>query len=186
MALLRRVWHAGEGGGLSTLLGPAPSVGSARRALRLLAPAPLLLLLGVAAGCRDREEPNTIPPDALLVDSLGLTAEDRVHRIVLSSTNGTETVDPTEVAVEPGDFVEFVTQDRRVRTVSFTVDGLTPAQSSFLGSSGQQRSPPLVELETRFVVSFRDAPPGRYPFVVEGNSATIAGVVTVAAPEPER
>jgi hypothetical protein len=94
-------------------------------------------------------------------------------------------VAPREVALEPGHFVEFFTEDRRVRTVSFLLDSLNAEQSAFLRSSGQDRSPPLVELETRFVVSFQGAPPGRYPFLVEGNERAISGVVTVGTPEGE-
>lgn len=149
---------------------------------RLLAAA---LLLFAPASCVDREQPNLNPPDSLLRDSLGLTMEDHVHRVVLSSTNGSERVEPREVTVEPGHYVEFFTQDGRVRTVSFVLDSLDTAQSTFLTSTAQDRSPPLVELETRFVVSFREAPPGRYPFVVEGNERAITGVVIVGSAEPE-
>jgi hypothetical protein len=88
--------------------------------------------------------------------------------------------------IEPGHYVEFFTQDGRVRTVSFLLDSLTAEQSDFLRSNGQDRSPPLVELETRYLVSFREAPTGRYPFVVEGNERAIRGAVVVASPEPDR
>jgi hypothetical protein len=149
---------------------------------------PLVLFLGCVApvACRAREEPNLNPPDSVLQDSLGLTDADHVHRIVLASRNGSESVDPTELSIEPGHFVEFFTRDGRVRTVTFPLAGLTPAQADFLRSTGQDRSPPLVELESRYVVSFEDAPPGRYPFLVEGNERSIPGVVTVATPEPDR
>lgn len=150
---------------------------------------PLVLFLVGCAGltaCRAQEEPNLNPPDSLLQDSLGLTAADHVHRVVLSSQNGSESVQPTDLSIEPGHYVEFVTEDGRVRTVSFMLQGLTPAQTEFLRSTGQDRSPPLVELGSRYVVQFTDAPPGRYPFLVEGNERTIQGVVTVKSPEPDR
>jgi plastocyanin len=148
----------------------------------------VLLVVGSSTltGCEAREAPNLNPPDSLLRDSLGLTEDDHVHRVVLASQNGSESVQPTEVSIEPGHYVEFFTQDRRVRMVSFPLAGLTPAQAEFLRSTGQDRSPPLVEIESRYLVSFQDAPPGRYPFLVEGNERSIPGVITVAGPEPDR
>jgi hypothetical protein len=152
---------------------------------RLLAVLIVVCPLALAA-CRAREEPNLNPPDSVLQDSLGLTGADQVHRIVLASQNGSESVDPTEVTIQPGHYVEFLTRDGRVRMVSFPLPGLTPAQTDFLRSTGQDRSPPLVEVDSRYVVSFKDAPPGRYPFLVEGNERSIPGVVIVAGPEPQR
>jgi hypothetical protein len=146
----------------------------------------VLLVVGCAplGACQTREQPNLNPPDSLLQDSLGLTADDRVHRVELASRNGSESVQPTELAIEPGHYVEFHTQDGRVRTVAFVLQGMTPAQAEFLRSTAQDRSPPLVEMGSRYVVSFKDAPVGRYPFLVEGNERAIQGVVTVGVPEP--
>lgn len=141
----------------------------------------VLCLLGAAA-CGEQGNPN--PPDQLLQDSLGLSGGDRVHRVVLGTRDGDEFADPVQVTIEPGAFVEFFSEDRRVRTVSFFVDSVAPAQAEFLRSTGQDRSPPLVEIESRFLVSFEGAPPGRYPFVVEGNQRAIPGTVVVASPEP--
>jgi hypothetical protein len=143
--------------------------------------AALLLLLSPA--CRAVEE-NPDPPDSLLRDSLGLGDDDRVKRIRLASGPDGEVVDPSQVLVEPGGYVEFYTRDRRVRTVSFLIDSLSTEQAGFLRSTGQERSPPLVELDSRFVVSFQDAPPGRYPFLVEGNVAPLPGAVVVAGEPP--
>ena len=66
----------------------------------------------------------------------------------------------TQLTVRPGDFVEFVTQDRRVHVLTFDLQSLSPPAAEFLLGSGQQSSPPLVESGTRFVVSFASAPPG--------------------------
>jgi plastocyanin len=85
--------------------------------------------------------------------------------------------------VRPGDFVEFVTQDRRVHAVEFTLAGLPPAAASFLRTSGQESSPPLVEADARFVVSFAQAPPGTYPYVVIGNGEEGRGTIVVAEDE---
>jgi hypothetical protein len=117
----------------------------------------------------------------MLQDSLGLTAEDEVYRVFLRKLNEAETLEPAEVSIEPGAYLEFLTRDRQVRVVSFLVDELNPAQATFLRTTGQDRSPPLVELDSRFVVSFEGAPEGRYPFVVEGSGAPARGVVSVVS-----
>lgn len=155
---------------------PSDSFRRSRGVRRALVPAVSLLLTLVACG---EEAGNPHPPDAVLRDSLGLSESDRVHRVVLGSRDGADFIDPLEVSLEPGAFVEFFAEDRRVRTVSFLLDGLTADQAEFLRSSGQDRSPPLLELGSRFLVTFDGAPLGRYPFVVEGNERPIYGAVAV-------
>ena len=142
-----------------------------------------LLLVLLALACK-AEEPNPDPPGALLRDSLGLTESDRVPRVRLAGGPDGDVVDPPLVEVEPGGYVEFYTRDRRVRTVSFQLDSMSVEQADFLRSTGQEGSPPLVELDSRFVVSFQDAPPGRYSFVVQGNGEPVAGVVVVRSEPP--
>ena len=115
----------------------------------------------------------------MLVDSLGLSSDDRVVRVKLLDQDGSETVEPDELNVEPGWYVEFFTRDGRVHTVSFLMDSLNGAQAEFLRSTGQDRSPPLLEVDSRYVVSFEGAPAGRYPFQVEGNGASARGTILV-------
>lgn len=158
MEVLHRLWSSGVRGGL--------------KGARALA-----LVVALLPACR--EEGNPHPPDRLLQDSLGLTPDDRVHRVLLVSRDGTEVVEPREVVLAPGGYVEFFTRDRRVRTVSFVLDSLGREQGEFLRTTGQDRSPPLVEPDSRFVVSFARAPPGRYPFVVEGSGVPAYGSVLV-------
>jgi plastocyanin len=138
-----------------------------------------LAILG--AGCRRADD--TLQPDALLRDSLGLGDDDRVHRVALGSADNQEVIQPPQVTVRPGDYVEFVTQDRRVHALAFTLDGLPPGAAEFLVGSGQQSSPPLVETGTRFVVSFEAAPLGTYPYVVTGNGTGGRGTIVVAEEE---
>lgn len=117
-------------------------------------------------------------PDATLRRELGLTDHDRVHRVTLVGAD-TEQVRPATVSVSPGAYVEFVTGDWRVHEVHFELDSLDDAARSFLQGSDQVSSPPLVDRDSRFVVRFAHAPPGRYPFVVRGNGAPGRGVVVV-------
>ena len=123
---------------------------------------------------------NRNPPDQLLRDSLGLEETDRVFRVRVTSVENTESVRPSVLRVPPGAYVEFVTADRRLHTVTFRLDEMSAAAADFLRETRQDASPPLLELGSRFVVAFGDAPPGRYPYRVEGNGEPVRGTVVVA------
>lgn len=129
-------------------------------------------------GCRGESVPPELRPDSVLMEELGLTEDDRVHRILLTSGEEEDPA-PDSVSVTAGAWVEFVTGDWRVHEVRFDLEAASPAGRSFLETTDQVASPPLVDRGARFVVSFGDAPPGRYPFVVEGNSRAARGVVVV-------
>ena len=120
-------------------------------------------------------------PDDVLRSELQLGDEDEVHRITLRADER-ERPEPSEVVVPPGAWVEFVTDDWRVHEVHFDPDGLATEAAAFLAASDQMASPPLVDRGARFVVSFEGAPPGRYPFRIEGNGEPAHGAVVVAEP----
>jgi hypothetical protein len=124
--------------------------------------------------------PPELQPDDVLRSELGLTESDEVHRITLMGSHREE-ADPPEVTVPPTAWVEFVSSDWRVHEVRSEADSLSSEALRFLLSTGQMESPPLVHRDARFVVSFREAPEGRYPFRVEGNGAPGRGVVVVLA-----
>lgn len=145
---------------------------------RVLVPLGACLLLVVSC-----QEPNERPPDPLLRDSLGLGPDDQVWRVELGSRDNREHVEPSVVTVPPGSWVEFVTTDTRLHTILFALDSLPAPSADFLLGTGQTASPPLVEQGARFVMSFEGAPPGRYPFLVEGNGVTAAGAVVVTDEE---
>jgi plastocyanin len=139
--------------------------------------AALLLVLGAACG---RSVPPADRPDEVLRTQLGLTDKDEVHRVTLTGGN-TEVLDPVQTTVPVGAWVEFVTGDGRVHQVSFEADSLGAEARAFLERTDQMASPPLVNEGQRFVVSFHDAPQGRYPFRAEGNGGPTHGVVVVHA-----
>lgn len=146
---------------------------------RVLLPLGTCLLLLVSC----QEPNNERPPDPLLQDSLGLSPNDQVWRVELGSRDNREHVEPPVVTVSPGSWVEFVTTDTRLHTVLFPLDSLPAPSADFLLRTGQTASPPLVEEGARFVMSFEEAPAGRYPFLVEGNGVTAVGAVVVAEEE---
>lgn len=136
----------------------------------------------LVAGACEEAHPELMP-DAILQDQLGLTAGDRVHTIRVSADVG-ERADPMRISVRPGDYVQFVSADWLVHEVSFCLDSLAPPARDFLTRTQQAASPPLLELDARFVVSFEGAPAGRYPYRLVGNRAPGQGVVVVEPPPP--
>jgi plastocyanin len=147
-----------------------------------VAGAALLVLAVLAAGCRPSD--SELPPDRRLQSELGLDARDRVHEVVLTGgpTGGAA---PAESHVLPGDYLQFVTADSWVHELVFEVDSLGAGALAFMDELDQLASPPMVSRGSRFVISFVEAPEGRYPYRVEGNHAPVRGVIVVTAP-PER
>lgn len=158
---------------------PLPPVPLRRAAPR----STLLLCLSLAAAVLACEQPDPeLVPDEVLQRELGLTADDRVHTVRLS-TGVAERADPSTVSVQPGEYVQFVSTDWLVHEVAFDFDSLGAAATSFLTRTGQGASPPLLERDARFVVSFAEAPPGRYPYGLAGNRESGRGVVIVTEVE---
>jgi plastocyanin len=122
--------------------------------------------------------PEELQPDETLRQELELDDGDEVHTVTLTS-GAREEADPDSVTLPPGAWAEFVSGDWRIHEVRFEVDSMGADQRSFLESTDQVASPPLVDRDDRFVLSFAEAPAGRYPFVVEGNGASTRGVVVV-------
>jgi len=142
----------------------------------------LVFCLGVlTASCEPPPDPETLPDEVLQVE-LGLTERDRVHRVTVTG-GAEERGEPVLIAVEPGSYVEFVTTDWLIHEVIFEADSLLATQWSFLERTDQTESPPLIELDSRYVLSFEGAPTGRYPYRIEGNGAPGRGVIVVTDPE---
>jgi len=137
-------------------------------------------LFGVA--CQEPPDPS-LQADSVLQTELGLTSEDRVHRVRLSG-GGVESAEPVLVSIEAGAFVEFVTTDWFIHEIVFEADSLGAEQGAFLERTHQVASPPLIELDARYVLSFEGAPSGRYPYRLEGNGRAGRGVIVVAPAVP--
>jgi plastocyanin len=148
---------------------------------RLILGAALLL----AGSCDPLPDPDTLP-DEILQAELGLTVQDRVYRVALTGSSPagtTERADPVAISIEPGSYVEFVTTDWLIHEVIFEADSVTRAQWSFLESTDQTASPPLINRESRYVLTFEGAPSGRYPYLIEGNGPAGRGLIIVIPPE---
>lgn len=114
-------------------------------------------------------------------DTRGGPASQAVERaeIVLGGRGTDEHVVPNRVVVQLGGSVVFRTADSRVHTVTFTAAGMTAEVLDFLNRTHQLRSPPLLERGTEYTVTFEGAPPGFYPFLVEGPGPPVEGAVVV-------
>jgi plastocyanin len=140
----------------------------------------LWVVLVVTSSCGP--ETSDLPPDRRLELQLGLEPTDRVHQVTLTGGASGGAV-PPQVNVLPGDYLQFVTGDSWVHEVVFESDSLSDAAGAFMADLDQLESPPLVSRGSRFVLSFVDAPEGRYPYRVEGNGETSRGVVVVTSPQ---
>jgi plastocyanin len=101
------------------------------------------------------------------------------HVIQLGGGRDQEHVLPPNLEISVGEWVEFVTLDRRVHTLSFVADSLSTEALEYLRGAGQLHSPPLLERGTRFFVDFREAPEGRYVFSSRSHGEPVYGSVTV-------
>ena len=135
----------------------------------------------LCAGACAEPDPEHLP-DAVLRRELGLTENDRVHSIRIAGGNA-EVAEPDLDSVPIGAFVEFVTTDWLVHEVIFQGDSMAADARGFLERTEQVASPPMLQRDSRFVVSFDGAPPGRYPFVMEGNGRPGHGVLIVFDPD---
>ncbi len=122
----------------------------------------------------------------MLRDSLGLSEDAPVLTVRLFHADGVERFEPDSLVIEPGFWADFRSDDSRPRSVRFQADSVSPAARGFLSQQGDGSSPPLLAAGAHWLVDFSEAPPGRYPFVVEGTGASARGVVVVRLPETPR
>jgi plastocyanin len=125
-------------------------------------------------------EPKATPDPVVEADTSPYTAIVAAAQVVqLSGGRDIEHVVPPHVEVLVGEWVQFLTLDRRVHTVSFVQDSLSPEALKYLTDTGQLHGPPLLERGSRFLVDFREAPAGRYVFSSVSHGDPVFGSVTV-------
>ncbi|MEE9221819.1 MAG: hypothetical protein V3U34_09865 [candidate division NC10 bacterium] len=120
------------------------------RLLRLSA-----LGLLILAGCGIEAETRSRQADEAAPDTPFSVAEN-AHVVQLGGGRDQEHVLPLTLEISVGDWVEFVTLDRRVHTLSFVADSLSPEAHEFLLATGQLHGPPLLVRGTRLFVVLSD------------------------------
>lgn len=142
----------------------------------------LLALLALA--CNRGEEPRKREVLELAEDTIQLEHGVTLTNVLVRSASGTTPAfQPETIQARPGDVVRFITADRHPHAIAFETTQLALPLADFLQRTHQLRSPPLITEGASWIVSFADAPPGRYPFV--DLSQNRAGVIVVEAEEVE-
>ena len=175
----RSVGRSCSGSGNSASCAVRGPIPDPRRAGRFAgAGVPLLLVLSSCLPDGDRP-----PPDEGLRTELGIPAGVPIRRVDLRWRDGETRILPRRTEIPPGGIVQFVTLDHRVHLVRFDDGALDPPALGFLRDSGQDSPPPLLVEGARLVLTFDGAPPGIYPFRVEGNGGRAPGEIRVQAPD---
>ncbi len=161
---------------------PAPGRSFAGRPGAFLLP--LLLLIATTAGCGERRNATAARHRLPLgADTIDLGADVTVHEVRLGGDVAGPAIHPDSVRARVGDVLRFVAADARGYAVAFGDSTLPPAARQFLERTRQLRGPPLITTGASWVVSLKDAPPGRYPF--RSLTRDASGLVVVeAAPAP--
>jgi plastocyanin len=95
-------------------------------------------------------------------DTIELPAGVDLHDVGIRTGAQHRDFEPRQVQARTGDYLRFTTQDSRTHAVVFDVG--TPELRTFLESTGQLRSPPLVTKGASWVIALKNAPAGNYPF----------------------
>ncbi|CAN5815167.1 hypothetical protein BH23GEM11_BH23GEM11_15070 [soil metagenome] len=122
------------------------------------------------------------PSDPELAEALGLPPRTPIYRFDLADRQGAVGLFPGEWEISQGSVVQFLTRDPRVYSIHFERGSMSAEAWGFLEASGQESSPPLTREGARFVLLFDDAPPGIYPFRVEGQARAARGEIRVRDP----
>ena len=95
-------------------------------------------------------------------DTIDVPQGSDLHDVAVTTNAERKDFEPPQVQAKPGDFLRFTTGDSRTHAIVFEV--ADAGIRSFLESSGQLRSPPLVTNGASWVIALKGAPPGTYNF----------------------
>jgi plastocyanin len=126
--------------------------------------AALLAVLSLG-GCDRAGGPLEEASDTELVDRLTTAPRGvNVHLVRMVHRGDAYTFEPDEIEVRSGDLVRFVMDSPQPESVAFGMDGLSPEAAEFVRQHDLASGVLLTSAGEVYDVSFRDAPPGRYPF----------------------
>jgi plastocyanin len=149
------------------------------------------LLIGTflaAAGCAGEipaEEAPEIESGPVPLERITRPAEDGdVHFVRLVQRGDRYSFEPAELTLPPGDVLRFVMTGSQPESVAFDPASATPEAAEFIRGRNLHLGVLLTDVGQARDVSFRDAPPGRYPFLsLPHADRGMRGVVTVQAPD---
>lgn len=131
-------------------------------------PALFLLVCFVLPACGRAEAPleRDSEPAGAAAEALFAPAASggTTHLVRLVARGDQYGFDPPELRVRPGDVVRFVHTGYQPESVAFDADAATPEAGEFLRRHALDAGPLLIQPGAVYDVSFRDAPPGVYPF----------------------
>ena len=128
---------------------------------------------GSDAPARSEKGPREI---ALSSDTVKLPDSVHVATVRIDRTKSDE-LEPAASTVRTGDLLRFIASDAGSHAIAFDGEGLSGEARGFLEKTGQMRSPPFMATGSTWVVSFKDAPPGRYAYRCPTHG--VQGVITV-------
>jgi plastocyanin len=106
-----------------------------------------------------------------------------VHVIRIIQHDRGNSFDPVELAISTGDAVRFVLTGGRPESVVFDTAGVTLEAAGFIRDRSMDWGVLLVEPGQSHEISFRGAPPGRYPFRSIPHAAEgMEGVIVIPGP----
>lgn len=149
--------------------------------------AALMLVLVGASGCSSSPPPPAeMDEGELVLRAITEPVESgSVHRIRMTQQGDRYAFSPSEVTVRPGDVVRFVMVGGQPESVVFDPTDLGEDQAGFITSTGLDQAILLTDPGSTLDASFRDAPPGDYPFrSVPHHESGMRGSVHVVPADP--
>lgn len=144
----------------------------------------LLALLAMACG-RD-ETPESRALLELAEDTIQLERGVALAEILVrSGATNAAAFEPDTIRIRTGDVVRFITADRHPHAITFDATQLAPVAEEFLRRTSQLRGPPLITEGSSWIVSFKDAPPGLYPFIDLSQDRRGAVIILALPPESD-
>jgi len=95
-------------------------------------------------------------------DTIDVPAGTDLHDVVVRLGDQHRDFSPAQLQARPGDYLRFTADDSRTHAIAF--EPATPELKTFLETTGQLRSPPLITKGASWVITLKNAPAGQYTF----------------------
>lgn len=121
-------------------------------------------LLAVTASCSDTAPSGNAGESELLQQITRPGDGGSVHLVRLIQSGDRYAFEPSQISIPSGDVVRFVMVGSQPESVVFDAGGLSTEAAEFVRRGELDRGILLTESGAAYDVTFRDAPPGHYPF----------------------